>query len=60
MAAFVRVTMHEVNGSALSGAGGDECTAASLLTRPDDSSQLHYILESASFCLGSERRGKNK
>lgn len=27
------------------------------LTRPDDSSRLHYIQESASFSLGSERGG---
>lgn len=30
------------------------CDVSCLLTRPDDSSQLYHVQESASFCLCSE------
>lgn len=33
----------------------DVCLSC-LFTRPDDSSQLYYLQESASFCLCSEER----
>lgn len=37
------------------------CAAASPLTRPDDSSRLHYVQGGASFCLGSgSEKKKNK
>lgn len=36
------------------------CDASCLFTRPDDSSQLCYVQESASFCLCSKRKKKTK
>lgn len=36
------------------------CDVSSLFTRPDDSSQLCYIQESASFCLLREEKQKQE
>lgn len=45
-----------VNDSVSLSTGGVECVAGTAHTRPDDSSWLHYVQKSASFCVGLEKR----